>query len=109
MKIDTVLAGEYNSGTGNGVEINLSQHKRYLKTFKKFLPYGVIFWQWSYITDNVHPAFNLAKIVDGKIALNDNFDNFIKAKSIENCILLLIFVSNFFLNFKILCILLKII
>ena len=84
MKVDSILIGEYNSGTGNGIEVNLSQHKRYLKTLKKFLPYGVIFWQWSYIMDRGHPAFNLAKTVDGKIAPNDNFDNFIKAKAIED-------------------------
>ncbi len=81
MKIDTVLAGEYNSGTGNGVKINSSQHARYLKTFNKFLPFGVMFWQWSYITDNEHPAFNLAKIIEDKIVPNHNFDNLVKAKS----------------------------
>ena len=36
-KIDTVLAGEYNSGTGNEAKISSSQHARYLKTFKKVL------------------------------------------------------------------------
>ena len=77
MKIDTILAGEYNSGTGYGVRISLSQHKKYLKTFKKFLPYGVMFWQWSYIKDNEHPAFNLAKISEGKITSDDNFDSFV--------------------------------
>lgn len=80
MKISTVLTGEYNSGTGEGLKINSSQHKRYLKTFKKFLPYGIMFWQWSYINDNDHPAFNLAKNVDGVIAPNDNLDNLVKAK-----------------------------
>ena len=79
MKMDTLLVGEYNSGTGDGIEISLSQHSKYLKTFKKFLPHGVIFWQWSYIKDNGHPAFNLAKTVDDKISLNNNFDSFVKA------------------------------
>ena len=79
MKIDTVLAGEYNSGTGKGVKISSSQHARYLRTFRKFLPFGVMFWQWSYIKDNDHPAFNLAKNVDGVIAPNDNFESFVKA------------------------------
>lgn len=81
MKIDAVLAGEYNSGTCKGVKISSSQHERYLKTFNKFLPFGVMFWQWSYISDNDHPAFNLAKNVDGIIAPNDNFDDLTKAKS----------------------------
>jgi hypothetical protein len=79
MKIDTVLAGEYNSNTGKGVKIGSSQHTRYLKTFKKFLPYGVMFWQWSYIKDNKHPAFNLAKNTDAVIAPNDNFESFVEA------------------------------
>lgn len=79
MKIDTIFVGEYNSGTADGVEISFDQHKRYLKTFKKFLPYGVMFWQWSYVSDSGHPAFNLAKTVDGKISLNTNFDSFVKA------------------------------
>jgi hypothetical protein len=38
-----------------------------------------MFWQWSYIKDNDHPAFNLAKNVDGVIAPNDNFESFVKA------------------------------
>lgn len=79
LKINTVLAGEYNSGTGEGVKISLSQHERYLKTFKKFLPCGIMFWQWSYVKDNDHPAFNLAKNIDGVITPNDNFESFVKA------------------------------
>lgn len=81
MKIDTVLAGEYNSGTREGVKIRSSQHVRYLKTFNKFLPYGVMFWQWSYITDNKHSVFNLTKIIEDKIVPNHNFDNLVGAKS----------------------------
>jgi hypothetical protein len=85
MKIDTFIAGEYNSGTGDGIEISSSQHSKYLKTFKKFLPHGVMFWQWSYIMDNGHPAFNLAKTVDNKISLNNNFDSFVNAiKEVSN-------------------------
>ncbi|WP_458744612.1 cellulase family glycosylhydrolase [Candidatus Nitrosocosmicus sp. T] len=85
MKTGTILVGEYNSGTGDGVKISLSQHKRYLRTFKKFFPYGVMFWQWSYITDSGHPAFNLARIINGKISLNTNFDSFVNAlKDVSN-------------------------
>jgi len=85
MKMDTFLVGEYNSGTGDGIKISLSQHIKYLKTFKKILPHGVMFWQWSYIMDNGHPAFNLAKTVDNKISLNNNFDSFVKAiKEVSN-------------------------
>ncbi len=79
MKTDTIFVGEYNAGTGNGVDISLNQHSRYLKTFKKFFPYGVTFWQWSYLMDSAHPAFNLTTTVNGKISANNNFDNFIKA------------------------------
>ncbi len=79
MKTNPLFVGEYNSGTGNDAAISLSQHKRYLKTFKKFFPYGVMFWQWSYKIDNGHPAFNLTKIIDGKIVPNDNFENLVKA------------------------------
>ncbi|HEX5904590.1 MAG TPA: cellulase family glycosylhydrolase [Candidatus Nitrosocosmicus sp.] len=79
MKTNTILVGEYNSGTRDGVNISLSQHKRYLETMNKFFPYGVMFWQWSYIIDSGHSAFNLARIVDGKISLNANFDSFVKA------------------------------
>jgi hypothetical protein len=71
--------GEYNSGTGQGIEITLSQHRRYLKTFKKFLPFGVMFWQWSYLNDSEHPAFNLAETIKGKISPNSNFDNLVEA------------------------------
>ena len=85
MKMDTFLVGEYNSGTGDGIKISLSQHIKYLKTFKKILPHGVMFWQWSYIMDSAHPAFNLAKTVDDKISLNNNFDIFVKAiKEVSN-------------------------
>ena len=85
MKMDTFLVGEYNSGTGRWNRNKLKPAQKYLKTFKKFLPYGVMFWQWSYIMDNGHPAFNLAKTVDGKISLNTNFDSFVKAiKEVSN-------------------------
>ena len=85
MKIDTFLVGEYNLGTGDGVKTSLSQHIKYLKTFKKILLHGVMFWQWSYIMDNGHPAFNLAKTVDDKILLDNNFDIFVKAiKEVSN-------------------------
>lgn len=84
MKIDTMIIGEYNSGTRSGIKISQSQHQKYLKTFKKFLPYGAMFWQWSYIKDNNHDAFNLTKVIDGKIAPNDNFTNLVKSKVQEN-------------------------
>lgn len=79
MKTKSIFVGEYNSGTGNKVAISLSQHKRYLSTLKKFSPYGVTFWQWSYIRDNGHPAFNLTRVADGKIASNGNLENLINA------------------------------
>jgi hypothetical protein len=79
MKIDTTFVGEYNSGTSQGIEITLNQHRRYLKTFNRFLPFGVMFWQWSYIKDNDHPAFNLAETIEGKISSNSNFDNLVQA------------------------------
>jgi hypothetical protein len=35
--------------------------------------------------DNGHPAFNLAKTVDNKISLNNNFDSFVNAiKEVSN-------------------------
>ncbi|MDQ4074512.1 MAG: glycoside hydrolase family 5 protein [Thermoproteota archaeon] len=79
MKTGSLFVGEYNAGTSKNVLIGLDQHKRYLKTFKKFYPFGATFWQWSYVEDKAHPAFNLTQILGGKIDSNDNFANLVNA------------------------------
>jgi hypothetical protein len=79
MKAGRLFVGEYNSGTGKNVFIGLNQHKRYLKTLNKFFPFGVAFWQWSYLNDKAHHAFNLTKILDGRIQSNENFTNLVNA------------------------------
>ena len=37
-----------------------------------------MFWQGSYMKDNEHPAFNLAKNAEEKIAPDDNFERIVK-------------------------------
>ena len=79
MKNIPLSVGEFNSGIGNNTTINLRQYKQYLKILKRFSISHAAFWEWSYIIDNYHPAFNLTKIVDQKIHANANFENYINA------------------------------
>jgi hypothetical protein len=58
------------------VEINAIQFKKYIKRLKDFKVSGAAFWEWSYVIDNDHPAFNLTNVIDDKIYSNTNFDNF---------------------------------
>jgi hypothetical protein len=74
-----IYAGEFNSGTKKGVAISQTQFVNYVNRLKEFSSYGCALWQWSYIIDNYHPAFNLTQIINGRINPNDNFQNFVKS------------------------------
>lgn len=74
-----IYIGEFNAGIKNGVTINEKQFVEYLNRLKNLSLYGCALWQWSYITDNDHPAFNITEIVDGKISPNNNFKNLVKS------------------------------
>jgi hypothetical protein len=74
-----MYAGEFNSDTRQGATINEHQIIDYINRLKEFSTYGCALWQWSFIKDNDHPAFNLTEIIDGKINPNDTFRSFINA------------------------------
>jgi Cellulase (glycosyl hydrolase family 5) len=76
MKNISIYVGEFNAGIKKGVEINAIQFKKYIKRLKDFKVSGAAFWEWSYVIDNDHPAFNLTNVIDDKIYSNTNFDNF---------------------------------
>ena len=76
MKNVSIYVGEFNAGIKKGVEINATQFKKYIKRLKDFKVSGAEFWEWSYVIDNDHPAFNLTNVIDDKIYSNTNFENF---------------------------------
>jgi hypothetical protein len=79
MKKISMYVGEFNAGINKGVTINGKQFNDYIKQLRYFKVYGAAFWEWSYIVDNDHLAFNLASIINGKIYPNSNFENFVNA------------------------------
>ena len=79
LKNIPLFVGEFNSSIGENARITASQYKQYIKRLNNFSIPGGLFWQWSYIEDAGHPAFNLAKIVDERIHPNENFENYINA------------------------------
>ena len=79
LKNIPLFVGEFNSSIGENARISPSQYKQYIKRLNNFSIPGGLFWQWSYIEDARHPAFNLAKIVDERIHPNENFENYINA------------------------------
>ena len=76
MKNISMYAGEFNAGINPGVRINARQFKDYVKTLKNSNVYGCAFWEWSYIPDKDHPAFNMTTITNDKIYPNSNFQSF---------------------------------
>ena len=79
LKNIPLFVGEFNSSIGENARITASQYKQYIKRLNNFSIPGGLFWQWSYIEDARHPAFNLSKIVDERIQPNENFENYINA------------------------------
>jgi hypothetical protein len=79
LKNIPLFVGEFNSSIGEDARITARQYKQYVKRLKNFSIPGGLFWQWSYMEDAGHPAFNLAKIVDERIHPNENFENYINA------------------------------
>jgi hypothetical protein len=79
MKNIPVYAGEFNTGINPGVTINGRQFNEYVKRLKNFKVNGCAFWEWSYIPDTNHHAFNLTCVIDGKIYPNNNFKSFADA------------------------------
>ena len=79
MKNVPIYAGEFNAGIKPGVAINRRQFKQLINRLKSFKVVGFAFWQWSYIHDYAHPAFNLINIAGDRIYLNENFKNFADA------------------------------
>ena len=73
-----IYVGEFNSGIKKGVTINKNGFAKYIKLLKWFSASGCALWQWSYIRDNEHPAFNLAQIIDGKISPSKNFKEYMR-------------------------------
>ncbi len=74
-----IYVGEFNAAIKKGVTINETQFAQYVNRLKGLSLHGCAFWQWSYIIDNDHPAFNITEIVDGKISPNNNFQNLVRA------------------------------
>ena len=74
-----IYVGEFNAGIKKGVTIDKMQFVNYIQRLKDLSIYGCALWQWSYIFDNDHPAFNLTEIIDGKINPNNNFQNLVKS------------------------------
>jgi hypothetical protein len=75
MKKISMYVGEFNAGINKGVTIGGRQFKEYIKRLKDFKVYGCAFWEWSYIVDNDHPAFNLATVINDQIYPNSNFES----------------------------------
>lgn len=76
MNNATMFVGEFNAGIRKWVTIDERQFKRYIKRLKQFKVYAATFWEWSYNLDNIHPAFNLTRVIDDKIYPNTNFQTF---------------------------------
>jgi Cellulase (glycosyl hydrolase family 5) len=74
-----LYVGEFNSGFTSGAVLNQDQLYEYINMCKRFEVYGCALWRWSYIHDQNVPAFNLARIVDGKIQPGTYFNYFVKA------------------------------
>jgi hypothetical protein len=74
-----LYVGEFNAGIKKRVTINEKQFNDYIKRLKDFTVYGSAFWEWSYVPDAEHPAFNLTQIHNNKIYPNDSFESFVKA------------------------------
>lgn len=70
-----IYAGEFNSGIKKGVTISQNDFIKYIKLLKCFSASGCALWQWSFIQDNDHPAFNLTDIIDNKIRSKGIFKN----------------------------------
>jgi cellulase (glycosyl hydrolase family 5) len=79
--------GEFNSGFTNGAILAQDKLYEYIKMCKRFEVYGCALWRWSYIHDQNIPAFNLTRIVDGKIQPGVYFNYFLKALREANNIL----------------------
>jgi len=76
MKNIPLYAGEFNAGINPGIKINGRQLNEYVSRLKNFNLSGCAFWEWSYIPDTYHRAFNLTCVIDGKIHPNNNFKSF---------------------------------
>jgi Cellulase (glycosyl hydrolase family 5) len=79
MRNIPLYLGEFNSGFTSGAILNQDQLSEYMNICKKSEVYGCALWRWSYIHDQNIPAFNLARIVDGKIQPGTYFNYFVKA------------------------------
>jgi len=79
MRNVPLYLGEFNSGFTSGAILNQDQLSEYMNMCKKSEVYGCALWRWSYIHDQNIPAFNLARIVDGKIQPGTYFNYFVKA------------------------------
>ena len=76
MKNIPLYAGEFNAGINPGIKINGRQLNEYISRLKNFKLSGCASWEWSYIPDTYHRAFNLTCVIDGKIHPNNNFKSF---------------------------------
>lgn len=76
MKNIPLYAGEFNAGINPGIKINGRQLNEYVSRLKNFNLSGCALWEWSYIPDTYHRAFNLTCVIDGKIHPNNNFKSF---------------------------------
>jgi Cellulase (glycosyl hydrolase family 5) len=74
-----LYVGEFNAGIKKGITINEKQFNEYVKRLKDFSIYGGAFWEWSYVPDDEHPAFNLTQIRDNKIYPNASFESLSKS------------------------------
>ena len=74
-----LYVGEFNAGVKKGVTINETQSTTYVKRLRDFSVYGGAFWEWSYVPDAEHPAFNLTLIHNNKIYPNASFESIVKA------------------------------
>ena len=69
----SLYIGEFNSGFTEGTTLTRDQVYEYINRFRGFSVYGCAMWRWSYIADLNIPAFNLTRIIDGRIQPNIYF------------------------------------